>query len=341
MPDPTLAEVAARLQQARRIAIFTHQRPDPDALGSVSAAALILRRALPALANATILLFEPPPGPYAFLVENLPGVDVATYSSEWAASFGETCDTILVVDTCTYQQLEPAKDFLLRHKDRIVAIDHHASRDPLGAFLHTDTTAAAAVELVAELADALNVKLDEPIATRLLSGLVGDTGWFRFDSVTPQTHRIAARLVEAGAEPAKLYERLMQTETPPKLGLICRALQSLVWSANNRIAVMSLTLGDFADTGAAMSQTEYLVDLPMQVGSTDVSALLTEVPDGRFRLSLRSKHHADVNRVCRTFGGGGHVKAAGARLDGPLATARERVTAAIEKELALANGDRP
>lgn len=327
--DPTLTDIAARLQQARAVAIFTHQRPDPDALGSQSAAALLLRKAVPA-ARVAVVTFEPPPAHYAFLLQDLAGVDVVTFSPALAAADYET---ILVVDTCTYSQMEPAREFLKAASGKVVAIDHHATRDALGAMLHTDTTAAAAAELITELADHLGVPIDAPIANRLLAGIVGDTGWFRFDNVTPRTHRHAARLVAAGAEPAKLYERLMQGETAPKLALIQRALASLRWSAGGRVAVMHLLLRDFADTSATMSQTEYLVDLPMQVATTEISALLTELSDGRFRLSLRSKRYADVNAICRTFGGGGHVRAAGARLDGPLDSARTRVEAAAAKAI--------
>ena len=328
MPDPSLSEIAARLKRSRKVAVFTHQRPDPDALGSASAAALLLKKAVPGVA-VTVVLFDPPSGPYAFLVGGDLGLDVVTFSPAWAAADGAACDTVLVVDTCTYSQMEPAKEFMLAAKERVVAIDHHASRDAIGAMLHTDTSAAAAVELIAELGEALGVTLDAKIATRLFSGLVGDTGWFRFDSVTPRTHRIAAKLLEAGAQPAALYEQLMQTETKPKLALMARALESLVWSAGDKVALMALTLRDFSETRAHPSQTEYLVDMPMQIGSTEVAGLLTETADGRFRVSLRSKHDVDVNLVCRSLGGGGHAKAAGARVNGPLEAARETILKAV------------
>jgi bifunctional oligoribonuclease and PAP phosphatase NrnA len=329
MSDPSLVDIAERLKRGRQVAVLTHQRPDPDALGSASAAALLINKAVPG-AEVSVVLFEPPPGPYAFLVEASAGLNVVTYSAAWAAGAGAACDTVFVVDTCTYAQLEPAKEFLLAAKERIVAVDHHASRDAIGTMLHTDTTAAAAVELITELGEALGVALDSTIATRLYSGLVGDTGWFRFDSVTPRTHRIAAKLIAAGAQPAALYERLMQTETRPKLALMTRALERLHWASNDRIALMALTIRDFSETQALMSQTEYLVDMPMQIGTTEVAGLLTELADGRFRLSLRSKHDVDVNLVCRSMGGGGHAKAAGARVEGPLEKARQTVLAAIE-----------
>src|SRR5699024_7025244 len=120
--------------------------------------------------------------------------------------------------------------------------------------------------------------------------------------------------------------KLQQTETKSKLALMQRALASLTWSANDRVALMLLRQKDFAETGASLSQTEYLVDLPMMVATVEVTGLLTEMSDGRSRLSLRSKRNVDVNEICRQFDGGGHAKAAGARFDIPIEQAREQVT---------------
>ncbi len=207
------------------------------------------------------------------------------------------------------------------------------SFDPVGPLILRDPTAAACVEILTDLARAMGVALDSELATRLLSGLVADTGWFRFDSVTPRTHEVAAELVAAGAEPARLYERLQQNETAPKLALMARALAGITYAAGAKAAVLSVSRRDFAETGATASQTEEIVNLALIVGSVEVAALLTEMADGRVRVSLRSKHAVDVNAVCRRFGGGGHAKAAGCRMDGPLEAARAKLIAALEEAI--------
>jgi phosphoesterase RecJ-like protein len=323
-----LPEIVARLQQSRKAAIFTHLRPDPDALGSQAAAAHILA----ALGATEIhrVLFSDIQGPYRFLLQDTPG-DVQVWSDAWAKNPPEL-DTILLVDTCTYQQLEPARAFLKNHYDKVVALDHHLSRDSIGPHLYTDTDAAACVEIVWEVASEAGVPVDAAMALPLMAGLVGDTGWFRFDSVRPRTHRMAADLVRF-VNPAPLYERLMQNETRPKLGLMQRALGSLRWSSNDRFACMMLKQPDFKETGAVQAQTEYLVDMPMMINTVEVVALLTEMPDGRIRASLRSKHEVDVNKISNRFGGGGHAKASGCRFDGPMETAYTQLAAAIEQAL--------
>jgi phosphoesterase RecJ-like protein len=324
----TLEAVLERLKKARRVLVFSHQRPDPDALGSQAAAAFILSR----LGAAEIVLpqFGEIPGPYRFLLEGAPAKALA-WSADAAKSV-EAFDTVLLVDTCTYQQLEPAQDFIKAQRAKVVAIDHHLSRDDAGPLLYTDTEAAACVEILWELARLARVEIDKAIALPLMSGLVGDTGWFRFDSVRPLTHQMAADLVRH-LDPSALYERLMQNETRSKLGLMQRALAGLRWSASDKFGCMLLRYADFTETGATQAQTEYLVDMPMMVGTAEVVALMSELPEGRVRVSLRSKHEIDVNKICRLFGGGGHAKAAGCRLDGPLEAAYVRLAAAVEEAL--------
>jgi len=318
-----MKDVANRLRAARSAAIFTHQRPDPDALGSQAALALMLGKA--GVGRVVVVNWEPVSGPYAFLQE---GVETVTFTPEWAARAADF-DTFVVVDTCAYQQMEPGAALLRTAHDKVVAIDHHVSFDPIGPMILRDPKAAACVEILTELAHAMDVALDAAIAARLFSGLVADTGWFRFDSVTPRTHRVAAELVAAGAEPARLYERLQQNETAPKLTLMARALSGITLAAAGQVALLVVTQRDFAETGASASQTEDIVNLALMVGTVEVAGLVTEMPDGRVRVSLRSKHAVDVNAVCRQFGGGGHAKAAGCRMDGPPEAAREKMIAAV------------
>jgi bifunctional oligoribonuclease and PAP phosphatase NrnA len=320
--------VIDRLKRAKAIAVFTHQRPDPDALGSQVAAAMVLQRNGK---TVEVVNFDPPPPQYGAM-QDVPGISIVNFATA-QATIESTCDTLLCVDTCTYQQIEPARALFTRHPEKVVALDHHVNRDEIGQALFTDSRAAACVELIARVADRLEVPLDRPLAEVLFAGLVADTGWFRFDNVTPATLALASRLVEGGAQPSALYQRLMQNETPPKLGLMQRALASLQWHDDHRFASMVLTQRDFQETGATQSQTEYLIDLPMQVGTLEAAAVLSETPDGKVRASLRSKLWLNVSAICNGFGGGGHVRAAGCRLDGPITSAREKIVAAVTAAL--------
>ncbi len=330
MTLPTLAAIVERLKKARHVAIFTHQRPDPDALGSQVAAAEILRRL--GTEKIVVMQFAKPPAQYAFLLENLTPNEIDEWSSEWAGSAGGLIDTILVVDTCTYSQLEPAMGFLKAEREKVVVLDHHLSRDDLGPLIYADTSAAACVEILWDLAHEAAISIDQKLALPLMAGLVSDTGWFRFDSVKPRTHLMAADLTPL-VDNSRLYSLLQQMETKPKVALMQRALAGIQWSCEDRFACMILRQSDFRETAAAQSQTEYLVDLPLVVKTVEVVALLTETPEGKIRGSLRSKRDVDVNQICRQFSGGGHAKAAGCRFDGTIEQAATALHNAVANAL--------
>jgi phosphoesterase RecJ-like protein len=181
------------------------------------------------------------------------------------------------------------------------------------------------------------VPFDHAIAEALFVGIASDTGWFRFSNTRPQTHRLAARLLEFGIDHADLHMRLEQAERPEKLGLMTRALDSLQLVAGGKAAVMTLRQRDFAETGARYEETERLVDLPQVVQSVHVVALITETAEGTIRVSFRSKpddEPIDVNELARQFGGGGHARAAAAKTALKLPEGRDRVVKAIEKAFA-------
>lgn len=327
MADNQLTAIAKTLENSKSVAIFTHARPDPDAMGSQVAAGLMLS----AMGKKVSLVCLPPiPEPLQFLLDMLPE-SIIHYTPEKAADI--SCDGILVVDTSARQQLEPATAFLESHASEVLILDHHISGDLSHHLIHRDTSAAACVEIITSLGEVLGVALTKTIATALLAGLVGDTGWFRFDSVTPRTHEVAAKLLAAGASPSELWGRLMQSERKSKLVLLSHAVGRIAFYAHDRIAIMELSREDMVDAKAEPWETEGLIDIPMMVGSVVSSIFLSETSEGKIRASLRSKHTVDVNAVCQEFGGGGHARAAGCRLAGPLDTAREALVKAVERKL--------
>jgi len=320
-----IAAMAAELSRVKSVAVFTHVRADPDAIGSQAAATRILeQRGI----KATAVVFPPVPDALKSIFLST-GVKVEEFNAQWSCNHAVNFDRFLIVDTSALQQLEPAKEFFEQRKTDVLVIDHHLSGDMPCAGILRDTSAAACAELIAKLAKAMNVKLDPPTANALLAGLTSDTGWFRFDSVTVNSHRLAAELIEAGASPAMLWGNLVQKEEKTKLALMQRALGSLEWFADDRIAVMRISLSDLADTGAKSWQTEQFIDLPLMVGSVIISVFLSETPEGLIRASLRSKRDVDVAAICEKFGGGGHARAAGCRLPGPITTARDALVKAI------------
>jgi len=251
----------------------------------------------------------------------------------------------ILLDTGAWSQLGPAGERLKDHLDRTLILDHHLSGDVAAAHRYIDGHSAATAEMVAALVDRLLADrggIDAAtIAMRdgLFVGIASDTGWFRFSSTTPQTHELAARLLRLGTDQADIYRQLEQMERPEKVALLTRALDSMQLLCDGRAAVMTLRLEDFNETGAYDEETERLIDVPQQIGSVQVIVLLSETrintsdgPRTITRLSFRSKpgkHAVNVATLASRFGGGGHARAAGARIDRPVNDALPQVTAAL------------
>jgi len=327
-----LAAVADLIRKTDGIIyLTTHAKPDGDAFGSVVALASALQK----MGKQTFACFAPPVS--ASLLD-LNGNHLTHVLDDKLIT--PDCALYIVLDTGAWSQIEPMRKTLEPNLAKTLIIDHHLSGDIDAAHKYVDAKAGACAEIIAELLDLLAeggaFQWDSTMAQALFVGIGSDTGWFRFSNTRPQTHRLAARLLEMGVDHPDLYARLHQTERPQKLALLTRALDSLTLHADGRAAVMCLTAKDFADTGALEEETERLIDVPQQVRSIQVVVLVSEsradLAEGNkplARISFRSKPGPDAVNVAdlaAELGGGGHARAAGAKLALPIDQALEKVT---------------
>ena len=191
-----------------------------------------------------------------------------------------------------------------------MVIDHHVSEDDLGAELFKDGEAEATGRLVLEAGEALGVRFTPEIAQPLFAAIATDTGWFRFASTGAETFRAAARLLEAGAQPDRLFKDLYETESLARLRLTGRTLARTQTELGGRLIYTWVERGDFEATGALPSDTEDLINMTLTVGGTEVALILVETKSG-FKVSFRSRCELDCSRIAEQFGGGGHRRAAG------------------------------
>jgi phosphoesterase RecJ-like protein len=210
-----------------------------------------------------------------------------------------------------------------------VVIDHHVSGDDMGAELFKDPRAEATGRLVIEAADQLGVSLTPEIARPAMVALTTDTGWFRFSSTTAETLRLAARLVDAGAAPDQLYKELYETDSHGRLQLIGRALSHSRTELGGRLIYTWLNQVDFIECGALASDSEDIINMTLAVNGTEVALIFVEQATGGFKISFRSRSDVDCSKLAERFGGGGHKKAAGAFLNEPLESAREKVLGVV------------
>jgi len=326
---PDYDSVTRWLETRQRLLLLSHQRPDGDALGALAAMAVALARRG---ATPQVALFDPYPPRYALLEDCAAWRDWDRHGEE----LRRFCDGVVIVDTCAHSQLEPAREWLDRAPPTLV-IDHHATHDGIagrpGDLRLIDTGAAAVCVLVAEWVPAFGAAVDAELATPLFVGLATDTGWFRFSNTDARAMRIAAALLDVGVQADAVHRALYQQDHPAKLRLISRMLATLELHGGGRIASMTLREADFRAAGADRTMTEDLVNEAGRLGGVEVLLLCTEDPGGVVRVNLRSKQYVDVAALARSFGGGGHPRAAGARVRGGFAEVQSRVLAAATAAL--------
>lgn len=326
-------QIIDALVASRRVLLTTHVRPDGDALGTVAAMALALRKQG---IEAQVLLLSHLPRKYEFVFrEN--GIVHHDAERGWPAAVKlEQFDTLLVMDTGTWSQLPGLREQMGSWRGRKLVVDHHLTQEDWADVKLVVPEAAAAGEIAAELLDAWGVEFDRPIAAALFLAIASDTGWFQFSNTRPYTLRLAARLIEHGVDTDPMYQHLYQNERAERVTLQTRAQQSLELLLDGRLAVMRISKRDFEETGANVGDTENVINVPLQIRTVAVSLLFVEPPEpGPIRVSLRSKGQVDVARFAEQFAGGGHARAAGLKVNGNLNDVHDRVVAAMKERISV------
>lgn len=326
-------KIAQRLRDARSVAISTHIGGDGDGWGSACAFAHHLQvRDV----DVRLLAASPMPRRFRFL---LPEGSETFAPDEAGFRALHSADVQIVVDAS-----EPARvgDFAPHYRpERTVIIDHHpVASSPIECDLSlVDPAAAATAELVYDVL----VQTGDPIAPgtaqALYVGLVTDTGSFRYSNSSPHAHRLAAALIEAGADPETLYRPLFANLTPDELGVLQVVLRSLRQDQALGLTWATLDAEATREFGV-LDEYEGVIDHLRNLKGTEVAVLFRELGTGAVKVSLRSTGRTDVASVARALGGGGHEKAAGAEVEGDLAGVANTVLEACRAAIGSARGAR-
>jgi phosphoesterase RecJ-like protein len=236
-------------------------------------------------------------------------------------------DVCVLLDINTLERCGALEEPLRAAPSAKVVIDHHPFEgEPWWDAAYVDVSAAATGLLVRRIARALDVRLDEVAAWAVFTSLVTDTGWFRYSNTDAETLSLAAELIELGVRPAELFGMLYQQNALAEPRALGAQLERLEYFAGGRLALIAQPA-----RAPAPRDTDALLDIVRSVGDVEVVLYLKELEDGLCKLSARSKTGYDVNALARRFGGGGHKKAAGATIPGPLnEVKRLLVEAALE-----------
>jgi phosphoesterase RecJ-like protein len=318
-PTPPRSLVEVLSPRGGEVLLLGHVHPDADVLGTLFAIGLALE---PAGWAVTLAGPHPVPDPLRFL----PGAE--RYRA-WRTA-PRTFPVIAMTDCPNPGRTEGLLEEARAAGAHVLNIDHHPDNQRYGTVNWIDPGAAATGEMVFDLLRALGLKITADIALNLFTAIHTDTGSFRYSNTTPRTLRVAAELIEYGARPDLVSDRLYQQRPPdalPQLGEVLRRVQV---SGDGRVAWLGVPRGLVADAFAA---AEDLVNYPRSIAGVRIAVLLREEAPGVVKVSLRGKGDVAVNRIARRFGGGGHENAAGCTVAGTLPDATDRVLAAVREAL--------
>lgn len=296
-----LRRIAQSLENARTVVVYCHTNPDGDTL----ACALAIYRAL-TLQGKTVEIFCDGyvPDKYAFF-EN---ADKITLPHKGVHDIG------FAVDCSDLDRLGgAAKSFL--SSSTTLAVDHHKSHSPFASAYFADATAAACAEIVYELLDGMNL-VDNGVAALLFAGIVADSGCFQYPSTTKRTHEIACKLLNFDIDAPLIIYNVHRKISQNVFNLKMRVLGKTKFFEDGKIAVVTFFAKDFDETGTRSSDTEGIISSAIDVDGVEIAFAVSEVADKNFKVSVRTKDYVDASDLASVFGGGGHDKAAGCRLNG-------------------------
>jgi bifunctional oligoribonuclease and PAP phosphatase NrnA len=326
--ETDLRTIAEAIRDHDRFLVTTHENPDGDALGSLLASKLMLEH----LGKDVVIYLAgraPLPREYQFM-------DLGELLREPPADVHER--VLLAVDCANERRLGPDPSVYER-SPFVIDIDHHHDNSRFGQLNYIDAGASSTGEIMRDLLRELGIELTPEIAEALYIAVVTDTGRFQYANTTAKALRLAAELVEAGADVHRVFQGVYENVAFAKLKLIARALDHARVYEGGRVIVSHLEKEDFDAAGAEEPYSEGIIDYLRAVEGAEVAALIREPPSGDGpgrRVSLRTTaEDVDVSKIARKSGGGGHPQAAGF----PSEASVEEITDFIRREyLAQANG---
>lgn len=311
----TLESAAKTLLSKDKILILTHRSPDGDTIGSGYALAMALRKLGK---NVKVDCTDPFPEKYSYFTDKLEKLE---FDEEFVVSV-DIADTKLLGEK------------LSDYADKIdLCIDHHGSNTKYAKEYYVEASAAAAAQVIAKLIRLMNVEFDKDIANAIYTGITTDTGCFRYTNVTAETHRIAADMIDCGAESGMINRLMFETKSRSRLEIERRVMDSIQFYLDGRCAIAYATIDMMKESGAVDSDMEGVSSLPRQIEGVMAGITLREKNNGKFKVSVRTTDELNASAICANFGGGGHKAAAGCMITGTLNEAIEQIIEVVRQAL--------
>jgi phosphoesterase RecJ-like protein len=320
---PAIERLARELRAGRSVVLSTHINSDGDGCGSETGLARML-----AQHGMTVTIVNPTPWPEMFRF--LLGDDVRMVElNDGGADVMRKADVVIVLDIADLRRLGRLADVVRSLQVPKLVIDHHVpSDDPPSNEILSDTTACATGELVYDVGAVLGFDITPAIANSLYVALVTDTGGFRFSNTSPRCHAVAAQLLAEGVEPEEMYQRIYASMPVGRLMLLREALATLEVDPVYGLTWISVPAGATEKHNVRPEDLEGIAEHARSVAGTRMAIFFRDLGHNRVKISFRTTRGVDANEFAHQFGGGGHVKASGAMVEGSLEDVQKRVIAA-------------
>ena len=312
----TIDNIKEEIQKAQDIVILTHENPDGDAIGSSLAMYITLKK----LGKQVDVIIPEFPKVYSFL----PGAEEIKKEGK-----EEIYDLAICVDVTGIGRLNGYSKYFEDAKVKI-QIDHHQVNEMFADYNFVNPASPACAQNLIFIIEQLGVEIDKEIGTCLLTGIITDTGGFKYEGVSAETFEFTSWLLAKGVNVSNVYKKVLQMKTRANFELRKLIMNRMEFLCDNKVTFTYMTLEDEKNVGAMPGDNEGLVEVGRDIDGVEVSILLREKQNG-YKVSLRSNYYVNVSDVCVTFGGGGHIKAAGCDIQESLENVKQKIISEVEK----------
>ena len=313
----TLDEILEEIKKAESIVILTHESPDGDAMGSSLAMKLMLQELNK---QSDVIIPE-----YPRMFQFLPSASDIKMDSE-----RKKYDLAISVDCGNFKIL--AKIEYFENAQKTIVIDHHGSNNMYGDLNYVNPASPACCEILISMAEYFGVKITREIGTCIMTGIITDTGGFRYSGITPDTFEYTAELIRVGVDIPDIYKRTMGTKTKANFELTKRVVDRMELLEDGKVSFSYMTSQDEREVNAEPGDHDGLVNIGKDIEGVQVAIFIRQKEDEDvYKVSLRSEDGINVSDICLLFGGGGHSRAAGALVKGNIQEVKEKLMKEIKK----------
>lgn len=312
----TIDNIKEEINKAKDIVILTHESPDGDAVGSALAMYLTLQKMNK---NVDVIIPE-----YSNVFNFLPGAEQIKKEGRQ-----EPYDLAISVDVTGIKRLNGFSKYFEDAKMKI-QIDHHEVNDMFADYNFVNPASPACAQILILVIEQLGVEIDKQIGTCLLTGIITDTGGFKYEGVSAETFEFASWLLNKGVNVSDIYKRVLQVKTRANFELRKLIMDRMEFICDNKITFTHMNLEDEEKVNAMPGDHEGLVEVGRDIEGVEVSIFIREVKDG-YKVSLRSNNYVNVADVAIAFHGGGHIRAAGCTIQGDSQQVKTKIVNEVMK----------